>query len=76
MHINHRVGHAPRAQRHRLYRSLQRLLHPALPLPLHTLALLLLLAAAGGLLRIARGLRGRQHGLHCVLHRAAEASAC
>jgi hypothetical protein len=72
-------SHAPRAQRHRLHRRLQRLprlVHSALPLPLLSLALLLLLAAAGRLLRTARGLCGRRHGLHCILHRGVDASAC
>ena len=78
MHINHTGAHAPRIQ-HRLNRYLQRLSrlpHPPLPLSLLTLALFLLLAAAGRLLRTARGLCGREHGLHCILHRDVVAIAC
>jgi hypothetical protein len=52
------------------------LVHLALPLPLFSLALLLLLAAASRPLRTARGLSGRRHGLRCILHSAAMTSAC
>jgi hypothetical protein len=58
MHINHTGAHAPRIQ-HRLNRYLQRLPrlpHPPLSLPLLTLPLFLLLAAAGRLLHTARDL--------------------
>jgi hypothetical protein len=79
MHLNHRRL-APPVQ-HRLNRYLQRLprlVHLALPLPLFTLPLLLLLAAAASRLglRLLRRLCKRQHRQHCILHHTAVAIAC